>query len=68
MSGVRSPVSPEIALMTLLPPFLPGLLALTAKANEPDDQLPLVPHGKSLKLIWHDEFNGDKLVIGCVRT
>ena len=48
-------------MKTLLPFLLLGLLAVTAKATEPDDQLPPAPQGKSLKLVWHDEFDGDKL-------
>ncbi|MGD0090286.1 MAG: hypothetical protein ABSE73_10230, partial [Planctomycetota bacterium] len=28
---------------------------------EPKDNLPPAPPGKAWKLIWHDEFDGDKL-------
>jgi hypothetical protein len=48
-------------MKTLLPFLLPGLLVVTATAAEPDDQLPPAPQGKSFKLVWHDEFDGDKL-------
>ncbi len=62
MSAGSSPVPLEIALMkTLLPFLLFGLLAVPAKAAEPEDQLPPAPEGKAWKLIWHDEFGGTKL-------
>ena len=48
-------------MKTLLPLLLLGLLALSARASEPGDQLPPAPHGKSWKLIWHDEFEGHDL-------
>ena len=48
-------------MKTLLPFLLLGLLAVNTWAAEPDDQLPPPPHGKSFKLVWHDEFDGDKL-------
>ena len=48
-------------MKTLLPFLLLGLLTLSARATEPDDQLPPAPEGKSWKLVWHDEFDGDKL-------
>jgi hypothetical protein len=48
-------------MKTLPPLLLLGLLALSARGTEPDDQLSPAPHGKSLKLIWHDEFHGDRL-------
>ena len=48
-------------MKTLLPLLLLGLLAVPAKAAEPDDQLPPAPEGKIWKLVWHDEFDGDKL-------
>ena len=48
-------------MKTLLPFLLPGLLAVTARATEPDGQLPPAPQGKSFKLVWRDEFDGDKL-------
>ncbi len=52
----------EIVLMkTLLPFLLLGLLAVPAKGAEPDDQPPPAPEGKAWKLVWHDEFDGDKL-------
>ncbi len=44
-----------------LPILLFGLLAVTAKAAESDDQLPSPPEGKTWKLVWHDEFDGVKL-------
>ncbi len=45
----------------LLPTLLLGLLAAPAQPAEPDDQLPTAPAGKSWSLVWHDEFDGDKL-------
>jgi Ca2+-binding EF-hand superfamily protein len=48
-------------MKTLLPFLLFGLLAVPAKAAEPEDQLPPAPEGKAWKLIWHDEFGGTKL-------
>ena len=48
-------------MKTLLPLLILGLLALSARGTEPDYQLPPAPQGKSLKLIWHDEFDGNKL-------
>ncbi len=45
----------------LLPLRLLGLPVANARAAEPDGQLPSAPHGKSLKLIWQDEFDGDTL-------
>jgi len=48
-------------MKTLLPFLLLELLTVTAKAAAPDDQLPLPPQGRSFKLVWHDEFDGDKL-------
>ena len=48
--------------MKFLPTILLlGLLVNPAKATEPDDQLPTPPDGKTWKLVWHDEFDGDKL-------
>jgi beta-glucanase (GH16 family) len=35
--------------------------AVVDDATTPDDQLPPAPQGKSFKLVWHDEFDGDKL-------
>ncbi len=32
-----------------------------ADAHEPDDQLPQPPAGRIWKLVWHDEFDGDRL-------
>ena len=50
MSAGSSPVPLEIALMkTLLPFLLFGLLAVPAKAAEPEDQLPPAPEGKAHK-------------------
>jgi Ca2+-binding EF-hand superfamily protein len=48
-------------MKTLLPFLLFGLLAVPAKAAEPEDQLPPSPEGKAWKLVWHDEFGGTKL-------
>ena len=48
-------------MKTLLSFLLLGLLAPSARATEPDDQLPTPPDGKSLKLIWQDEFDGNRL-------
>ena len=48
-------------MKTLLPLFLLGLLALSARASDLDDQLPPAPEGKTWTLIWQDEFDGDKL-------
>ena len=48
-------------MKTTLPFLLLGLFAVSAKAAELDDQLPPTPQGKSFKLIWHDEFDGDQL-------
>jgi len=48
-------------MKTLLLLLLLGLLIPNARAAEPDDQLPSPPDGKSLKLVWHDEFDGDTL-------
>jgi len=45
----------------LLPILVFGLLAGFAKAADSDDQLPPPPSGKAWKLVWHDEFEGDKL-------
>jgi beta-glucanase (GH16 family) len=48
--------------MNTLPPLLAlGLLALSARGTEPEDQIPPAPDGKAWKLIWHDEFDGDRL-------
>ncbi len=33
----------------------------TASAADPKDDLPPAPQGKAWKLVWHDEFDGDKL-------
>jgi len=48
-------------MKTLAPLILLGLLTLAAKASEPNDLLPPAPAGKSLQLIWHDEFEGRNL-------
>jgi beta-glucanase (GH16 family) len=61
MCGVSPYSTEKIAMKTLLPLLILGLLALSARGTEPDDPLPPAPHGKSLKLIWHDEFDGDRL-------
>jgi len=62
MSGNSSPMPPETALMRSLPSILLlGLLVVPAQPAEPDNQLPLVPNGKTWKLVWHDEFDGTKL-------
>lgn len=37
------------------------LLASTGKPVEPADQLPPAPEGQTWNLVWHDEFEGDKL-------
>jgi len=48
--------------MRFLPPILLlGLLAVPGQPAEPDDRLPPPPDGKSWKLVWHDEFEGDRL-------
>jgi beta-glucanase (GH16 family) len=49
------------AMKTLPPLLILGLLALSARGTEPDDQLPPAPHGKAWQLVWHDEFDGQKL-------
>jgi len=36
-------------------------LANNGNAAETKDQLPQLPDGKSWKLVWHDEFDGEKL-------
>ena len=43
-------------MKTLLPLLLLGLLTLSARNAKSDDQLPSAHHGKSLKLIWQDDF------------
>jgi beta-glucanase (GH16 family) len=48
-------------MKTLLPLLLFGLLWVSARAAEPDDQLPSPTDGKSLKLIWQDEFESNQL-------
>jgi beta-glucanase (GH16 family) len=49
-------------MKSFLPCLLLGLLAVPAEAAEPEDQfLPPAPAGKTWKLVWHDEFDGDKL-------
>ena len=37
------------------------LAASAARTAEPEDRLPAPPEGKAWKLVWQDEFNGDKL-------
>ncbi|MCY2993632.1 MAG: glycoside hydrolase family 16 protein [Planctomycetota bacterium] len=46
-------------IVALLLPLTALLLAVTAHAQ--DDQLPSAPPGQTWKLVWQDEFNGDKL-------
>ena len=48
-------------MKTAMPILLIGLLTVSAKAPGSDDQLPPAPEGKAWKLVWHDEFDGDKL-------
>ena len=36
-------------------------IGLTLQAAEVEDRLPTPPDGKSWKLIWHDEFDGNRL-------
>ena len=48
-------------MKTLLPFLLLWLLASSANADAPEDKLPPVPNGKTWKLVWNDEFDGDKL-------
>ena len=45
----------------LLPFLLLGLLASSARAIGPGEQLPPAPPRKALKLIWQDEFDGNRL-------
>jgi beta-glucanase (GH16 family) len=47
--------------MRQLATFVIVLLAGLGQAAEPEDQFPASPEGKSWKLIWHDEFDSDKL-------
>ena len=52
----------ELANMKSLLPFLVfGLLVASTEAVEPKDQLPALPDGKIWKLVWQDEFEGDKV-------
>lgn len=48
-------------MKTFLPLLLVALLAASAKPAEPADQLPPAPEGQTWNLVWHDEFDGDKL-------
>ncbi len=48
-------------MKTRLSFLLLGLCAATAKAAEPNDQFPPPAQRKSFKLVWHDEFDGDRL-------
>ena len=48
-------------MKTWLPLLLFGLLWVSARAAEPNDQLPPAPRGQTWKLTWQDEFDGDKL-------
>jgi beta-glucanase (GH16 family) len=41
--------------VAIFPPFASG------QQDEPKDQLPSSPEGKAWKMVWHDEFDGDKL-------
>ena len=41
-----------------LPPLVVALLAVSTHAQ---DQLPSAPAGQTWKLVWQDEFDGDKL-------
>ena len=45
----------------VLPMLVFGLLAVSAEAADSDDQLPPPAEGKAWQLVWHDEFDGDKL-------
>ncbi len=45
----------------LLPILVIGHLAALAQSADPADQLPPPPEGESWKLVWHDEFDGDRL-------
>ena len=38
-----------------------GLCGTCLQAEEITDPLPTLPAGKTWKLVWHDEFDGDKL-------
>jgi hypothetical protein len=46
-------------IVALLLPLTALLLVATAQAQ--DDQLPSAPAGQTWKLVWQDEFDGDKL-------
>jgi beta-glucanase (GH16 family) len=48
-------------MKTMLAILLLGLVAVPAKASDPNDQLPPAPKGRTWKLVWHDEFNETKL-------
>jgi beta-glucanase (GH16 family) len=45
----------------LLPLILLGLLSHPMQAWGADDQLPTAPQGRTWKMVWHDEFDGDRL-------
>ena len=46
---------------TFLPLLLLWSLADPVQPADPDDQLPPPPEGQSWQLVWHDEFDGDRL-------
>ena len=46
-------------LPALMFAFLPAFV--NGQHDEPKDKLPSAPEGKSWKMVWHDEFDGDKL-------
>lgn len=48
-------------LRTLTTLQITFFIGLTVQAAEVADRLPTPPEGKSWKLIWHDEFNGNQL-------
>ena len=41
--------------------YVSVLLAASAQASEPEDQLPPPADGRSWNLVWNDEFDGEKL-------
>ena len=47
-------------MKTALPILLLGLLAGSVESADQDDQLPPPPAGKTWKLVWQDEFDGDQ--------
>lgn len=48
-------------MKTFLPILLLGPLVASAKTSWPNDELPSPSEGKTWKVVWHDEFGGDKL-------